>query len=210
MRKISNRLVHGVGFSNGCAEFALKNPPPFVPSSLIASCDATGPPGTVAVPPVIVATSWKPERFWMTPPAIRTTAATIENGSSTRRMPRVRSTQKLPIVPLLRRGEAADQGDGDGDADGGRDEVLHGEPDELHRVAERDVGGVRLPVRVGHERDRGVEGEVLARRGQAERVRQPLLQALQRVDEQDADGAESQHRAEVGGPALRARRHPHR
>ena len=71
IRKTSKRLVHGVGFSNGCAAFALKNPPPLVPSSLIASCEATGPPGTVAVPPVIVDTSWNPARFWMTPPAIR-------------------------------------------------------------------------------------------------------------------------------------------
>ena len=44
-RKISNRFVHALGFSNGCAELALKNPPPFVPSSLIASWEATGPPG---------------------------------------------------------------------------------------------------------------------------------------------------------------------
>ena len=34
-RKISTQLVHAVGFSNGCAEFALKNPPPLVPSSLM-------------------------------------------------------------------------------------------------------------------------------------------------------------------------------
>ena len=39
----SNRLVSGVGFSKGCAELALTIPPPFVPSSLIASCDAIGP-----------------------------------------------------------------------------------------------------------------------------------------------------------------------
>ncbi len=32
-----------MGFSNGCAELALKKPPPLVPSCLIASCDATGP-----------------------------------------------------------------------------------------------------------------------------------------------------------------------
>ena len=33
---IDQKLVHGVGFSNGCAAFALKKPPPFVPSCLIA------------------------------------------------------------------------------------------------------------------------------------------------------------------------------
>jgi len=40
---ISIRFVMGVGFSNGCALFALKKPPPLVPNSLIISCDATGP-----------------------------------------------------------------------------------------------------------------------------------------------------------------------
>ena len=40
---ICRKLVHGVGFSNGCAELALKNPPPLVPSCLIASWLATGP-----------------------------------------------------------------------------------------------------------------------------------------------------------------------
>ena len=36
-----------VGFSNGCAELALNGPPPLVPSSLIASWLANGPPGIV-------------------------------------------------------------------------------------------------------------------------------------------------------------------
>ena len=31
------KSVSGVGFSKGCAEFALKKPPPFVPNSLMAS-----------------------------------------------------------------------------------------------------------------------------------------------------------------------------
>src|SRR5262249_61160880 len=33
----------GVGFSKGVAEFVLKNPPPFVPSCLMAICEAAGP-----------------------------------------------------------------------------------------------------------------------------------------------------------------------
>ena len=46
IRKIASicrALLNGVGFSNGCAELALKKPPPLVPSILIASCEATGP-----------------------------------------------------------------------------------------------------------------------------------------------------------------------
>ena len=49
MQNISNRFVSGVGFSNGCALFALKNPPPFVPHSLMISCEATGPCAIVCV-----------------------------------------------------------------------------------------------------------------------------------------------------------------
>ena len=49
---ISTRLVNPVGFSNGCAEFVLKKPPPLVPSSLIASCEATGPMASWLASPV--------------------------------------------------------------------------------------------------------------------------------------------------------------
>ena len=96
--RISSKLVHGAGFSNGCAELALKKPPPLVPSSLIASCEATGPPGSTCVPPVMVCTSVKPLKFWMTPAVSSAIAATIDRGSSSRKMPRTRSTQKLPRV----------------------------------------------------------------------------------------------------------------
>ena len=44
---ISRKLESGVAFSSGCAEFTLKNPPPFVPSCLIATCDAAGPTAIV-------------------------------------------------------------------------------------------------------------------------------------------------------------------
>ena len=37
------RLDNGVGFSKGWALLALKKPPPFVPHSLMISCEATGP-----------------------------------------------------------------------------------------------------------------------------------------------------------------------
>ncbi len=80
----------------------MKKPPPFVPSILIASCEATGPPGIDCVPPATVVTSTKPLKFWITPPMTRTIAATTEIGSRIRSVPRTRSTQKLPIVPLRR------------------------------------------------------------------------------------------------------------
>ena len=43
MANISSQLVSGVGFSNGCAELALKKPPPLVPSSLIDLLRGDGP-----------------------------------------------------------------------------------------------------------------------------------------------------------------------
>ena len=46
IRKIASictKFDSGVGFSYGCAELALKKPPPLVPSILIAICEATGP-----------------------------------------------------------------------------------------------------------------------------------------------------------------------
>src|SRR5579871_240009 len=39
----SRALVSGVGFSNGCAEFALNQPPPFVPRCLMLVRGATTP-----------------------------------------------------------------------------------------------------------------------------------------------------------------------
>src|SRR6195952_116855 len=50
-KKISRKSVRPVGFSNGCAELALRIPPPFVPSSLIDSWAATGARAMVDVLP---------------------------------------------------------------------------------------------------------------------------------------------------------------
>ena len=46
MLNISMKLLNGVEFSNGWAELTLKNPPPFVPSCLMAICLAAGPPAS--------------------------------------------------------------------------------------------------------------------------------------------------------------------
>ena len=73
---ISTKFESHVGFSYGCAELTLKNPPPFVPSSLIASCEATGPA----------------DSDWITPWETRTSPTAIESGSSTYAIARVRST----------------------------------------------------------------------------------------------------------------------
>ena len=123
---ICRKFVSGVGFSYGCAEFALKKPPPFVPIILIDSCDATGPIGSVCVSVVAgsvialpfasfsgwpsgpsfglsydvastVVASRYASTFWIEPCCSWTTASTIDSGSSRYSVTRVRSTQKLPI-----------------------------------------------------------------------------------------------------------------
>ena len=57
IRNIERKFVSGFGFSKGCAAFALKKPPPFVPSCLITSCEATGPSAIVCLAPSSVCTS---------------------------------------------------------------------------------------------------------------------------------------------------------
>ncbi len=98
--------------------------------------------------------------------------------------------------------EATHQGDGHRDADRGRHEVLHGQAGELHGIAHRDVGRVRLPVRVRHEGGRRVERQAFGNGGEAERVRQDRLRALEDVHEDHADDREGQHAPQVRRPRL--------
>ena len=71
---IWTKLVSAPGFSNGCAELALKKPPPLVPSILIASCEATGPSRIVCLAPSSVVASTELAKVCGTPLAIRKTA----------------------------------------------------------------------------------------------------------------------------------------
>ncbi len=88
-----------------------------------------------------------------------------------------------------------------------RDEVLHGEREHLREVAHRRLAAVALPVGVGGEARRGVERGIRADGGQRLRIeRQPLLQPLQRIDDQRARQVEPQHRERVLDPAHLARR----
>ena len=108
----------GVGFSNGCALFALKKPPPLVPSILIASCEATGPCAIVCVVTTVVVACHRPGddclrlhqlRCVVRPEVLHHALRDQhqrkhdEIGSSTHSVPRVRSTQKLPSVFISRR-----------------------------------------------------------------------------------------------------------
>ncbi len=83
MDKSWTKFVSGVGFSNGCALFALKKPPPLVPSILIASCEAVGPMASTCLAPSSVTSSRYGARFCSTPWETRNSAYTKEMGSST-------------------------------------------------------------------------------------------------------------------------------
>ena len=157
---ISIMFVKPLGLSNGCAEFVLKKPPPFVPSCLIAIWLAAGPPGIVCVAPATVVTWVDAWKFCTTPWLASTMAATNAIGTRMRSVVRIRSTQKLPIVLLPAAGEAADQRHHHREAGGGRREVLHREPGHLREVAHRRLAAVALPVRVGDEAGGGVPREV--------------------------------------------------
>ena len=165
--------------SNGWAEFTLKNPPPLVPSCLMAIWLATGPPGICWVEPATVWAVVKPWVFWMTPHASSTIATTNDERQQDAQRRAHRSTQKLPIVRWPARDRPADQRDHHRHARGGGHEVLDREPHHLGEVAQRVLAAVGLPVRVGHEADRGVERQ---RRRDVHHVgrveRQAVLDAL--------------------------------
>ena len=70
-------------FSNGIELLTLKKPPPFVPSILIASCEATGPRASVwSLPVRVVKLAYGPS-VWMIPWDTRNSAIRKESGSST-------------------------------------------------------------------------------------------------------------------------------
>ena len=94
---IDSRFVQGDGFSNGCAEFGPKNPPPLVPACLIATSAATGPRAMVCVanpvtwPSRVVAPAAL-SKVMGTPRPISATARREQYGTITKSRPRMRST----------------------------------------------------------------------------------------------------------------------
>ena len=75
-------------------------------------------------------------------------------------MPRIRSTDEVTECSVLSRAaarEAARQRQRDAEPDGGRGEVVPGQPGHLGQVAHRRLAAVPLPVGVGREADGGVE-----------------------------------------------------
>jgi hypothetical protein len=97
------KFVNPFGFSKGWAALAFSGPPPLVPSSLMDSWLANGPPAMAWLAPSSVRPTVKPWRFWITPWLTNTSANTKASGTRMRVVARVRSTQKLPTVAERRR-----------------------------------------------------------------------------------------------------------
>ena len=143
--------MNAVGFSNGCAEFAFAIPPPFVPSSLIASWLAIGRPEIAWVAPSTVVAPCRAAEGLHDALAREQRARRRRERQQHAGRRRVRSTQKFPIVAERRRVSPRIERDGDGDPDRGGGEVLHGQPGHLGQVAHRRLAAVVLPVRVRDE-----------------------------------------------------------
>ena len=191
-----------MGFSNGCAELALKIPPPLVPSSLIASWLAVG--------------RQRDRR------GLAVDAGDVDPGVQAHRHPErdqhdrrdERDRQQHPdraadqvdpeVADLIGGGadEPAHQRHRDGHAHRGGDEVLHGQPGHLDQVTHHRLRHVRLPVRVGHERHRGVERDPRIHRAAVQAQRQQRLQPLKQVQQQHRQERKRQHRRGVTRPAL--------
>ena len=157
---ISSRLVSGVGFSYGCAELALKKPPPLVPSSLMISCEATGPCAIDllrALHRLDLRVGTEVLRHALPDQHQR------EDDADRQQHPQCGAGQIDPEV-AQRLGaaahEAANHRDRDRDAGRGGNEVVKGQPRHLGQVAHGRFAGVGLPVGVGGEAGRGVEGQI--------------------------------------------------
>ena len=144
---VSMKLVIGLRFSNGWAELALKKPPPFVPSCLIAIWLATGPPGMDCV---TSGGDGAVERRGVGEAAevLHDAAERQQDGDDERQRqedPQRRAGQvdpevaeRAPAAP----DDAADDRDDHGHAGGGGHEVLHRQAEHLGEVAHRRARGL--------------------------------------------------------------------
>ena len=187
------RLVQALGFSNGCAELALKKPPPLVPSSLMISWLATGPIEIVCFAPSSVVASTAPASVCGTPRATKTQRA--DDGDRQQQVERDAGDIDPEIADRLRlrAREGAHQREGHREAGGRREEVMDREAEHLGEMTHRRLAAVVLPVGVGDEAHRGIEGEIGRHRIEAARVqRQKVLQPLNGVERQEPDDGEKQ------------------
>ena len=77
------------------------------------------------------------------------------------------------------------------------------QPEHLHEIGHRAFAAVVLPVGVGDEADRGVEGEIFGNCRLARRVERKYgLQAHHRIKDDEAADVKEQHGERIGDPML--------
>ena len=170
-RKIDSQLVRPVGFSKVVAELALRNPPPLVPSCLIASMKPIGPRGMVWVTPL--SALWMLDRAGQGlhgPLAHEDDPGDEGDGQQDVEQAAGDVDPEVPDRRGVLAGEAPDEHHGDGDAHRGGHELLDGERADLREVRHGRLAAVVLPVGVGDERRGGVEAERLGHRAEVLRV----------------------------------------
>ena len=177
IRNIWSRFEKGVGFSNGWAELALKNPPPLVPSILMASCEAKGPCSITWLAPSRVVAVTGPLKFWMR--SLRDEEQRRQDANGKQDIKRAAGHVHPEISDGLRGvpRKSANQRHGHGNSDRGGNKVLDRERRHLDEVAHRGVRRVGLPVGVRHEADRRVERQVRRHRRGALRAPAALKSA---------------------------------
>ena len=80
-----------------------------------------------------------------------------------------------------------------------------GEAKHLHEIGQRALATIVLPVGVGDEADRGIEGEVRSDGGHALRIEgQPSLNPHEGIEDEKSANMEEQHPCCVIKPALLA------
>ena len=177
----------------------MKNPPPFVPSILIASCEAKGPCSiTWLVPSSVVAVT---RSFEVLDASLRDQE---QSGDDCRSEAEHRACTGH-VHPEISDGlcrvarKSTNQSNRNRNSDGGGNEILDSERGHLDEIAKRRVGRVRLPVGVGHEADRRVVSQIgRHRRGKRRSLGrrklhgvegQMALQALEQIHRQKAEDA---------------------
>ncbi len=112
------------------------------------------------------------------------------------------STQKLPSVFAFLAGYAANKSHSQRHAHGCRPEVVRRQPHHLGEIAHGGLRRVGLPVGIGREGRRRVEGQVRSNGGEMLRIPGKIvLQPLNTVGQQQGDGAEHQHGEAIFRPA---------
>ena len=117
-----------------------------------------------------------------TPCHASSSAPTIASGSSTHRIDRTRSTQKLPSVLRAIARQAANKSDSDRQAGRARQKILHREANHLAEVAQCGFAAIGLPGGRGGETDGRVHRQVRRhRRGHVGGI-EPGKESLQSQD----------------------------